>query len=110
MTTRAIPPVLALALVTGVVATAGARSPRGPEPRGRATIRRALIVDNSQRIDVNQISMVVTNTGSIAYDKATGSAGLEYPKGSGKTAVFAAGPWLGARRASSRGRRRPPRR
>ena len=97
MTTRAIPSVLALVLVTGVVATAGARSPRGPEPRGRAVVSQALIVDESKRIDVNQISMVVTNTGSIAYDKAAGSAGLEYPKGSGKTAVFAAGPWLAAR-------------
>src|SRR5439155_923594 len=67
MTTRAIPPLLALALVAGVVSAAGARPAGGPEARGRATIRRALIVDNSQRIDVNQISMVVTNTGSIAY-------------------------------------------
>jgi hypothetical protein len=53
-------------------------------------------VDNSTRIDINQISMPVTNTGSIAWDKTTGNAGFEFPKGSGKTAVFAAGPWLGA--------------
>jgi len=54
-------------------------------------------IDNSQRIDINNISMVVTNTGSFAYDKATGNAGLEFPKGTGKTSVFAAGLWLGAK-------------
>ena len=53
-------------------------------------------VDNSTRIDINQISMPVTNTGSIAWDKTTGNAGLEFPRGTGETAVFAAGPWLGA--------------
>ncbi len=56
---------------------------------------RTTVVDNSQRIDVNQVSMVVTNTGSFAYDKATGNSGLEFPKGTGKTAVFAAGLWVG---------------
>src|SRR5262245_15431219 len=55
------------------------------------------VIDNSQRIDGNNISMVVTNTGSFAFDKATGKAGLEFPKGTGKTAVFAAGLWVGAR-------------
>ena len=52
--------------------------------------------DFGQRIDANNISMVVTNTGSFAFDLATGSPGLEFPKGSGKTAMFAAGLWLGA--------------
>lgn len=54
------------------------------------------VVDNTTFIDINNISMPVTNTGSIAWNKITGSAGLEFPKGSGHTAVFAAGPWLGA--------------
>jgi len=56
----------------------------------------ATVVDSTQRIDVNQISMVVTNTGSLAFDRLHGAAGLEFPKGSGHTAVFAAGLWLGA--------------
>jgi hypothetical protein len=64
-------------------------------PRGNPTFH-AAVVDNSQRIDVNNVSMVVTNTGSFAYDKGTGNAGLEFPKGTTKTAVFAAGLWLGA--------------
>jgi hypothetical protein len=52
--------------------------------------------DASQRIDINNISMVVKNTGSFAYDTEAGAAGLEFPKGTGKTAVFAAGLWMGA--------------
>jgi hypothetical protein len=52
--------------------------------------------DLGQRIDANQISMVVTNVGSFAYDITFGTAGLEYPRGSGKTAVYSAGLWIGA--------------
>src|SRR5260221_11084659 len=54
-------------------------------------------IDVSQRIDINSISIAVTNTGSFAYEKATGNAGLEFPKGTQKTAVFAAGLWTGAK-------------
>src|SRR5712692_4147585 len=115
MSIRAIPPLLACLIVTALAAAAGARpssrvdAPNHPRTTGgarhsseqdartHAHTSRAQGVDNSQRIDINQISMVVTNTGSIAWDKTTGSAGLEFPKGSGKTAVFAAGPWLGAK-------------
>ena len=61
--------------------------------RARAGVQ---IIDNTQFIDINQIKMYVTNTGSIAWDKSGGGAGLEFPKGSTNTAVFAAGPWLGA--------------
>jgi hypothetical protein len=52
--------------------------------------------DNSEFIDVNNMKMFVTNTGSFAWDKFSGNAGLEFPKGTGKTCVFAAGLWLGA--------------
>ncbi|MBI1799566.1 MAG: hypothetical protein HYR73_07730 [Candidatus Eisenbacteria bacterium] len=58
---------------------------------------RSLIVDNLQRMDINNIGMFLTNTGSFAWDKTTGIAGLEFPNGTGKTAVFAAGLWLGAK-------------
>jgi len=59
---------------------------------------RAGVTDNSQTIGVNNIRMFVTNTGSFAWDKVDAGqpAGLEFPKGTGKTAVFAAGLWLGA--------------
>jgi len=54
-------------------------------------------IDVSTVIDVNDIRMFVTNTGSLADDRTTGSAGFEFPKGSGKTAVYEAGLWLAAR-------------
>ena len=47
-------------------------------------------------IDVNQVRMVVSKAGSFAWDLESGGAGLEFPKGTGKTAVFAAGLWLSA--------------
>src|SRR5438045_5329058 len=54
------------------------------------------IIDNTRHIDVNSIDCVVTNHDSYAYDLITGNAGLVWPRGSGKTAVFAAGLWVGA--------------
>src|SRR6185436_1235325 len=67
------------------------------EPRkDRARPRRAQVEDASKRVDINNISMVVKNTGSFAYDTENGAAGLEFPKGTGKTAVYAAGLWMGA--------------
>ena len=51
-------------------------------------------ISNDQVIDVNNIRMFVTNQGSFAWDLATGASGLEFPKGTGKTAVFASGPWI----------------
>lgn len=65
-------------------------------PRARAPVTRSASFDLARRIDGNQINMVVTNLGSWAYDMNTGSAGLIFPRGSGKTAVFAAGLWVGA--------------
>ncbi len=51
-------------------------------------------ISNDQVIDVNNIRMFVTNRGSFSWDLATGASGLEFPKGTGKTAVFASGPWI----------------
>ena len=60
-------------------------------PSGRARLTK---ISNDVRIDINSISMFVTNQGSFAFDIPGGSSGLEFPKGTGKTAVFAAGLWL----------------
>lgn len=57
----------------------------------------AQTIDNDDHMDVNTLDMVVTNHGSIAYDLVTGNAGLIYPKGTQKTAVFAAGLWMAAK-------------
>ena len=72
-----------------------AAGPAGAAPRLHAPFR-PQVLDYAQRIDANRISMAVTNVGSFAYDVLNGRAGLEYPRGSGKTVVFAAGLWMGA--------------
>lgn len=72
---------------------AGAPAPR----KGTQVKRAAAIIDNNDRMDANNLDMVVTNHGSISYDLETGGAGLIYPKGSTSTAVFAAGLWIGAK-------------
>jgi len=45
-------------------------------------------------LDVNQINCAVTFDGPYADWRLTGKGGLEWPKGSGKTAMFSAGIWL----------------
>jgi hypothetical protein len=74
----------------------GAARAAGPVdgPRQAQPARSSII--ELRQIDVNNIAMFVSNTGSFAWDKGTGNAGLEFPKGTHKTAVFAAGLWLGA--------------
>ncbi|MGB2869619.1 MAG: FG-GAP-like repeat-containing protein [Bacteroidota bacterium] len=49
-----------------------------------------------KKFDANNISMSVRRTGQNARDALTNNSGLEYPKGSGKFSVYAAGLWLGA--------------
>ena len=44
--------------------------------------------------DVNQIRSWVGNNGYIATNIPTGDAGLEWPKGTGLTAVFSSGVWI----------------
>ncbi len=68
------------------------------EARGnRLGLPRIHTTDIARRIDANQINMCATNVGSFAFNLSTGDAGLEYPKGSGITSIFAAGLWMGAR-------------
>src|SRR5262245_65758922 len=83
--------VLLLLLSAGVVAAA---TTTGTKRRTRPS--RTNPEDASQKIDINNVSMVVKNTGSFAYDTENNASGLEFPKGTGKFAVFAAGLWLGA--------------
>ncbi len=77
---------LLFGLVAAVVA--GAKGPAGP---------RLAKISTDQKIDINNISMFVTNEGSFAFDIGGGGAGLEFPKGTGKTPVFAAGLWVGGK-------------
>src|SRR5512142_1488631 len=68
-----------------------------PAHRSTSLRRAGQTIDNTTHMDVNTLDMVVTNHGSLAYDLTTGNAGLIYPKGTLKTAVFAAGLWIGAK-------------
>ena len=82
--------VLALGVVTAAPAVAHVKAGANRPPIVN-------VVDTGTRIDVNRVGMFVTNIGSFAFDLGTGNSGLEFPKGSGNTAVFAAGLWLGAK-------------
>jgi FlgD Ig-like domain len=55
------------------------------------------IIDNDDRMNGNNLDMVVTNHGSIAYDMTTNNPGLIYPTGTNSAVVFAAGLWIGAK-------------
>ena len=44
--------------------------------------------------DGNQISTIYGNHGTISDYHVTGNSGTEWPKGSGKTAIFQSGVWL----------------
>jgi hypothetical protein len=94
---------LLLAGVAAVIAcgAAWAKTPAQRPARKANTFgiqrpHRAFSIDNVRRIDTNNINMFVTNYGSFAWDLGTGNPGGIYPKGTNKSAVFAAGLWLGA--------------
>ncbi|HET7498393.1 MAG TPA: FlgD immunoglobulin-like domain containing protein [Candidatus Eisenbacteria bacterium] len=63
----------------------------------RPTEHSASLFDHDDHMAVNQLDMLVSNHGSLAYDIATGNGGLVYPTGTVKTALFAAGIWIGAK-------------
>ncbi len=58
-----------------------------------------MIISNDVMVDVNNIAMFVTNRGGFARDleSAGGPSGLFFPRGTDKTAVYAAGLWFGSR-------------
>jgi hypothetical protein len=57
----------------------------------------AQIIDNDTVIDANNILMFVTNHGSWGWNLKDQTAGTEFPRGSGKTVIFASGIWLAAK-------------
>jgi hypothetical protein len=50
---------------------------------------------SSSKLKINNISTWFRNNGSFNREPATGNAGFEWPKGTGKTARYASGIWLG---------------
>jgi hypothetical protein len=76
------------ALIIAGAAPAGALQTPGGSPTA---------IDIDTRIESPTISMVVTNRGAFAYDMTNQAPGLEFPIGSGKGCMFAAGLWMGAK-------------
>ena len=72
---------------------------RAAQPPLRAPARPAStsVIDIDRRLDINRISLVVTNTGALGFDLAAGDAGLWYPRGASTSLLFASGLWLGAK-------------
>ena len=87
---------LVLVMATGQEAAAAVKS--GTASSIKKSIRRASqSLDNAGRMDANNIDMFLTNHGSFGWDLATSQPGLRFPKGTTKTALFAAGLWVGAK-------------
>ena len=47
-----------------------------------------------KNLDINAINCVMNSDGVFADERKTGTAGMEWPKGSGKTCVYTGGIWL----------------
>jgi hypothetical protein len=95
---RAVRLAVVVAVLAGVGVAHAARPTRtaGSNPRV-AQPHRARTVDIDRRIDINNINMFVTNYGAFAYDIGGNyNGGLFFPNHTSKTAVYAAGLWLGA--------------
>lgn len=54
------------------------------------------MVDSDIWIDANRMNGVYRNNGTWLYDNVKGTWGLEWPKGSGLSPIFAGGQWVGA--------------
>jgi len=54
-------------------------------------------VSDVKVFDANNISACITNYGSFFREPITNHSGFEWPKGSGKYAIYSAGLWMGAR-------------
>ena len=97
---RTLGRVVGVALV--VLALLAPEAIAAPPKAGPGYVRRppahrsTAATDNAGRMDANNLDMFVTNHGSFAWDLSTSEPGLRYPKGTTKTALFAAGIWVGA--------------
>jgi len=60
-------------------------------------LSKSMIKDHCKYIDINQIRCSVMNNGTFSRHPITGNADLEWPKGTGKYAVYASGIWIGGK-------------
>jgi len=86
--TRHIVPVLFILIVSVIL---------GISQKKQEVLSKKVDFDYSEFIDANRIKMYVTNYGIFGRNIGTGNSGLEFPRGSGKTALFTAGPFIGGK-------------
>ncbi|HMS35336.1 MAG TPA: hypothetical protein PKC91_14735, partial [Ignavibacteria bacterium] len=71
------------------------RNHNGTFPQNNLSNPDQLLVISSQQLDANQISTWFRTNGSFNRDPSTNNPGFIWPIGSGKTARYASGLWLG---------------
>ena len=64
-------------------------------PRQRSAGLSKIKLYEYKQLDVNRINCTISSDGPYADYRKTFQAGMEWPKGSGKTCVFSAGIWIG---------------
>jgi hypothetical protein len=57
-----------------------------------------------RQLDGNQINCTISDEAEYCDSRRTSASGLEWPRGSGKTAIFTAGIWLAGIKADAQGR------
>jgi hypothetical protein len=57
--------------------------------------------DLTRHLDANTIDVRLSNVGWTGYDEVTGSPGFEFPRGTGRFALFDGGIWLAAKVSGS---------
>jgi len=66
----------------------------GDKPAGRSGANVIQTLNDYKHLDINTINCTINSDGVFADERQTGAAGMEWPKGSGKTCVFTAGIWI----------------
>ena len=89
------------ALLLAVVTAAEARRHPAAVASGRAAkparASRAQTLEIDRRIDINNLNLFITNYGAFGYDLGGNyNGGLFFPNHTSKTAIYAAGLWIGA--------------
>ena len=89
--------ILACAVALAVTALGGSPGGSTPGKGGLHKITSPMVSGDFTVFDVNRVKTFIRNNGSFDRDPGTGNAGYEWPKGTGNTAIYASGLWLGAK-------------
>ena len=91
-----------LLLLAATLAFLAGHAEAGNRVDGRnAQPSRLLERGHSVVFDANNISTYIRNNGSFDRNPITGNAGYEWPRGTGNTAIYASGLWLGGKRGGT---------